>query len=378
MMRTIQIALFYMLMTIASSVTAASEWDVDRLTDLQKQWTITFNEPVELQHIEENTIVIRDEHGDVVHTTLKQSTPYELIVDVGENMYDTEHTYTLTIAPFASTAGNVLNEAVTMMFTTASTFDVNPEFLPKIDATPLHTYENQALVTLSYDDGYKNWYTKALPLHAQYALPGTFNINTYRLDELDENFMSYSDVWVAHDRGMEIGAHTHDHARLDLSWFSEAEIRYQLEENIRMLRDLDIDVKTLAAPNSVYSNEVRSIAKDYFEGVRVFGSQLNTPDNYDPHWLKSFAVTNETTVEEMQQWINEAVATKSWLIIMLHNVVDEPIDGCANGEEECDELYDISTANLEELMAYIASFSREQLLPVNTYEGVQMTSNWSK
>lgn len=365
-----------MLVTMASSVTAASEWDVDGLTDLQKQWTITFNEPVELQRIEKNTIVIRDEFSNVVDATLIQHTPNELIVDVGENMNDIEHTYTLTIAPFASSAGNMLNEAVTMTFTTAAAFDVNPEFLPKIDATPLHAYENQALVTLSYDDGYKNWYTKALRLHAQYALPGTFNINTYRLDEQDKNFMSYSDVWVAHDRGIEIGAHTHDHARLDLSWFTEAEIRYQLEENIRILRDLDIDVKTLAAPNSVYSNEARAIAKHYFEGVRVYGSQLNTPDNYDPHWLKSFAVTNETTVEEMKQWIDEAVATKSWLIIMLHNVVDEPIVGCTNGEAECDELYDISTANLEELMAYIASFSREQLLPVNTYEGVQMASSW--
>lgn len=166
---------------MASSVTAASEWDVDGLTDLQKQWTITFNEPVELQRIEKNTIVIRNEFGNVVHATLIQHTPNELIVDVGENMYDIEHTYTLTIAPFASSAGNMLNEAVT---------------------------------------------------------------------------------------------------------------------------------------------------------------------------------------------------TKSWLIIMLHNVVDEPIVGCANGEAECDELYDISTANLEELMAYIASFSREQLLPVNTYEGVQMASSW--
>lgn len=77
-----------MLVTMASSVTAASEWDVDGLTDLQKQWTITFNEPVELQRIEKNTIVIRDEFSNVVDATLIQHTPNELIVDVGENMYD--------------------------------------------------------------------------------------------------------------------------------------------------------------------------------------------------------------------------------------------------------------------------------------------------
>lgn len=365
--------------SIAISVSAASEWDVIGEKDLQKPWTITFSDTVDVESIPEGAIIIQNAHGEEMDSMLEQQDEMTIVVKLrDENMYEPNHTYTLTIAPFESAAGVMLSEEVTMTFTTASEFDVNPEFLPKIEPTPLEAYKDQALVTLSYDDGYQNWYTKALRLHSKFAMPGTFNVNTYRFDEGNPDFMSYSEVWVSHDRGIEIGAHTHEHKRLDLSRFSEEEIRYQLAENIRILDDLGIDVKTIAAPNSAYSEDVREIVMEYFEGVRVFGSALNTPDNYDPYWLKSYAVQNTTTLDEMKAWVDEAVDTNSWLIIMLHNVVDEPIYGCANGAEECDELYDISTANLEALMAYIRSFDEETLLPVNTYEGLQMTSKWAQ
>lgn len=281
--------------------------------------------------------------------------------------------------PFTSVSGAILDETVTMTFTTADFLDVPPEFLPKITATPIDAYKDQALVTLSYDDGYMNWYSKALPLHVKYNMPGTFNINTYHFEEKNDQFMYYGEVWVAADKGIEIGAHTHKHQRLEITEeVTKEQIIEDLKTNIAYLNSIDIKVKTLAAPNSVYSDEMRDIVREHFAGVRVFGSELNTRDNYDPYWLKSYAVTNTTPLEEIKGWIDDAVENNAWLIIMLHNVVDETTPGCANGEDECDELYDISTANLEQLMAYITSFSRDELLPVSTYEGLQMTASWAQ
>lgn len=364
--------------SIATVTVAASKWDVIDEKDLVKPWTVTFSEEVDVESIPVDAISIQNEQQTALPITVTQQGSHELVVPlVNDTQYEPNHTYALSIAPFASAAGHMLVEAVTMTFKTADAFSVNPEFLPKISATPVNAYNNQALVTLSYDDGYENWYTKALPLHAKYNMSGMFNINTYHFEEGTPGFMTSGQVWVAADRGIEIGAHTHDHMRLTA--LDEVKIREQLQMNIDALKDwAGVEAHTLAAPNSAYNDDVRNIAKEYFDGIRVYGSQLNDTDNYDPYWLKSHAVTNMTTLDEMKGWIDEAVATNSWLIITLHNVVDEPIAGCANGAEECDELYDISTANLEALMAYIRSFDEQQLLPVSTYEGIQMTSHWAQ
>lgn len=370
------IAIMY---SIVNPATAASDWDVDNLQNLQKPWTITFSEAIDVTQIPTGAIIVTN--GDEpIDVQITQGETTEAIVSLQEgHTYAPNSTYTLTIMPFTSVSGAILDETVTMTFTTADFLDVPPEFLPKITATPIDAYKDQALVTLSYDDGYMNWYSKALPLHVKYNMPGTFNINTYHFEEKNDQFMYYGEVWVAADKGIEIGAHTHKHQRLEITEeVTKEQIIEDLKTNIAYLDSIDIDVKTLAAPNSVYSDEMRDIVKEHFVGVRVFGSELNTRDNYDPYWLKSYAVTNTTPLEEIKGWIDDAVENNAWLIIMLHNVVDETTPGCANGEDECDELYDISTANLEQLMAYISSFSRDELLPVSTYEGLQMTASWAQ
>lgn len=308
---------------------------------------------------------------------ITQETPYELNVAlaVGES-YAPSTTYTLTIQPFLSMSEKNLADTLTMVFTTADALHVNIEFLPRVPAVTKEQYNGQALVTFSYDDGYMNWYSKALPYHSKYAMPGTFNINGSRIYGDDPHFMKASHVWVADSLGIEIGAHTQDHKAL--TTLTDEDIIYQVATNIAVLEDLGIPVHTLAAPYSDYDERVYSIVSDYFEGVRVYDGVTNQAHNYDRYWLKAKAVKNYTTVEDIQGWIDEAIQERSGLIIMLHNVVDDPIEGCANGADECDELYDTSPQVLEGVMQYINAQGKDTLLPVNTYEGIQLVEAWEQ
>lgn len=233
------------------------------------------------------------------------------------------------------------------------------EYMNKIPPLNKQLYNGQALVTLSYDDGYQNWYHYALPLHSKYSMPGTFNIIGEKVYSGDEHFLNSSQIWVAHDLGIEIASHTQTHPFLTAK--SESEIREEFETSKFILEDLVGEVSTLAVPYSSYNDEIREIAMDYFDGVRVYSFDTNRPDNYDPYWLKSLAVVNTMEFSTIKEWIDQAIEERSWVIIMLHGITEERL-----------EEYETTPEILEQIMQYINEQGKHNLLPVNTKEGLQL------
>lgn len=68
--------------------------------------------------------------------------------------------------------------------------------------------KNTAVITI--DDGYKSFYTHALPLLTKYKLPATLFINTETVGAGD--YMSWQELKKAMNSNIEIGNHTHTHA----------------------------------------------------------------------------------------------------------------------------------------------------------------------
>ncbi|MFI2857355.1 stalk domain-containing protein [Paenibacillus sp. JSM ZJ436] len=233
------------------------------------------------------------------------------------------------------------------------------EDMSKIDPLNEKLYKGQALVTLSYDDGYRNWYNNALPLHSKYNFPGTFNIIGNKIYSGEEGFMNSSHVWVSHDLGIEIASHTQTHPFLTTQ--TESEIREEFKTSKFILEDLVGEVSTIAIPYSAYNDDIREIALDYFDGVRVFSRETNTENNYDPHWLKSFAVVNTTEFSTIQGWIDRAIEEKSWVIIMLHGITEERL-----GE------YETTPQILGQVMQYINDQGKDKIMPVSTRDGVEL------
>lgn len=237
-----------------------------------------------------------------------------------------------------------------------------------IDNPTLNEYSGQALITFSYDDGLINHYTNALPLHEEYNIPATFNVIASRI--YDETFHDlYLDekmIKEMHEKGFEIAAHGYYHwvpfTKLNISRVQE-----EFEKTEIILSDIIGSVDTIAIPYSQYNDEIKELAREYYKGARVYGERSNVLDDIDYYWLNSFAVTNKTTFDEIKTIIDQGVKEKSWVIIMLHGV-----------EYENDTLYEITPNLLEEVLMYVNSFDKSDLLPVNTIDGITFTQEFNK
>lgn len=223
-------------------------------------------------------------------------------------------------------------------------------------------YSGQGMVTLSYDDGFKNNYTKALPLHQKYNIPLSLNIIAGNLQK-QPRFMTRFEVRDSRRRGAEIASHSYSHENLTTK--TDAELHFEFGESLKVLSDIVGDVETFAVPYSQYNEDIKSIGSQYYSAIRVHGDKQNDIPPSDPYWLNcAIAVRNSTTFLDVKNAIDTAVSNQKWCIIMLHGI-----------NEENDGEYEITPQLLEEILQYIASFDESQLLPVNTKDGIQLIGN---
>lgn len=353
--------------TLATEKKATVEFlDFGEITNLYKEWTITVNGKIDGSSITTNSISIKDEQGETIPISLKVQN--NQITVSPRKPYKNLATYTLFISNNIRNIHNVpLSKEHKVMFSTNAienpeNYTVPRENMDKISPLNKEDYKGQALVTLSYDDGYRNWYDSVLPLHSKYNMPGTFNIISEKVYSGNEDYMVSSQLWVAYDLGIEIASHTHTHSFLTQK--TDAEIHQEFFTSKLILEDIVGEVSTLAVPYSSYDERVREIAMQYFDGVRVLSWEANTLDSYDPYWLKSLAVVNTMEFSTIKQWIDEAVEENSWVIIMLHGIT-----------KDRSEEYETTPEILEQIMQYIHELGPENILPVNTKDGIQLMND---
>lgn len=236
---------------------------------------------------------------------------------------------------------------------------------PYIENPSVQEWNGQAVVTLSYDDGFMSNYTIALRLHEKYKLPLTLNILGYSIGSMSrqealnygKGYMHSREVINSDKRGAEIASHGYGHTYLTEQ--TEEQIIAQFHNSKSTLEQFtEHDVVTFAVPGSQYTQVERDIVDNSvigYKGVRSFGSAYNDLPPLDPLWLKSkIALMYNTSFETVKLVIDEAVVSKKWCIIMLHGIAENPVE------------YEISPEMLEMILSYIASFNKSELLCANT------------
>ncbi len=115
-------------------------------------------------------------------------------------------------------------------------------------------YRDQRLpsrpIVLSFDDGYRDNYTDALPLMQKFGARGEFNIiSSYVGLTLGVNsYMDWSQLKALVAAGMEIGSHTVDHQ--DLGLLPIVKVRFELRDSRNVLQQmLSVPVQFLAYPS---------------------------------------------------------------------------------------------------------------------------------
>ncbi len=196
----------------------------------------------------------------------------------------------------------------------------------------------KAIVSLSFDDGYLDHYTQAVPILDSFGMKGTFYIITEKMKTADSGYLDTDKVLGLYQRGHEIGSHSVNHPYvMTYGWNA-----WQVKSSKTDLEKLGIVVTSFAYPygrsNFFYRKKVQASG---FTNARAVGGRFNgaTTDQYR---LGSRFVNRNTTLEEVRGWISEAEQKGYWLILCFHRVSEGLPDewGCTPAQLRsiCDVL----------------------------------------
>lgn len=195
---------------------------------------------------------------------------------------------------------------------------------------------NRGLVSLTFDDGWETQYSAARPAMQQYNFPATFYISTGFLGTPD--YMTNAMVQTLKDEGNHIAAHTVTHPHLPT--LTDQQLAIELGDSKSYLQTtFGTDANDFASPFGEVDARVMTFVKNYYTTHRGVLPGFNYKDDtFDIYDLKVQNILNSTTTAEVQGWINQALAEKSWLILVYHAVLNNA------------DTYDVTPANFASQM----------------------------
>lgn len=181
------------------------------------------------------------------------------------------------------------------------------------------------MISFAFDDGWKNHYTRAIPILEKYNFKATFYVITrmpeYMLKE-GEGRMSKSEWKGLYDNGHEVGAHSQTHPNFNISfpWTLYKEIFNSKKD----LENLGIHVSTFAYPygkTGLFSSIF--LRRAGYLGARVYDNNFSSPLK-NPYKISTKNVYNSTTLDEVVQWIDATQKNNEWLILTFHQIEAHP------------------------------------------------------
>jgi len=196
------------------------------------------------------------------------------------------------------------------------------------------------MVSITFDDGYESTYTEAFPILKKYGYSATVYVITDLVGK--PGYMTREQLRELADAGWEIGSHTTSHPHL--TELTPCEVELELATSKAWLAGAGFKVESFATPYGEYNDEVLELVDKYY----VF-HRTSWPRGINPIplgeggrlTLKSVWTDSTTTVEEVEEWINQAREERGWLLLAFHRIGE-------SGE------YNWEPGQLEEVMSYLA------------------------
>jgi peptidoglycan/xylan/chitin deacetylase (PgdA/CDA1 family) len=176
---------------------------------------------------------------------------------------------------------------------------------------------NQPMISLTFDDAWRSIYTNGVPLLNKYGLKST----QYLLSGVTD-FPDYMTIAMMQDlknQGHEIASHTVSHPHLPT--LSSTQLNNELVNSKNSLQNwTGAQVKNFATPYGEYNATVINAIRQTYSSHRSVNVGYNSRDNFDPYNILVQNVVRSTTAAEVQSWVNKAVADKSWLVLVYHEI----------------------------------------------------------
>ena len=182
---------------------------------------------------------------------------------------------------------------------------------------------NEALVSLTFDDGWRSIYTNGLPLLHKYGLPSTQYLLPGKVD--DPEYMTVPMMRAFADQGSELASHTVTHPHLTAA--SSECLSEQLHKSQVLLQQWfgPSAATNFAPPYGEFDRRVLGEVQRYYRSNRSTDVGYNQKDDFDVYDLKVQNVVRTTTPADIDGWVRQALADRSWLILVYHEVTDPAV-----------------------------------------------------
>lgn len=178
---------------------------------------------------------------------------------------------------------------------------------------------SRGLVSLTFDDGWASIYLNALPLLKKYGFASTQYIISGLVDTPD--YMTKTQVGAFLSAGHELAAHTVSHP--DLTTLASGAVLTELTQCKQwLLSNYGVTAASLATPYGAYNTAVLAQIASVYPAHRSVDRGVNAKDDFDAMNLKIHHVDAATTLQEYNEWLNEAVQYKLWVVMVYHQIDD--------------------------------------------------------
>jgi len=192
-----------------------------------------------------------------------------------------------------------------------------------VQTEPIHPC-SEAVVTITFDDGWESAYTEGLPVLEKYGIKTTYYILGNTFD--DPQYMSEAQVKSLQRAGHEIAAHTMSHP--DLTSLTEDKLEWELSESNRILTEKFGPIHNFATPLGASNTSVVTHTQKYFRSLRNTAGDPETMGDNDinlcatlkPYDLNAYTVRDTTTSEDIQKQIDYVKQRGGWLILTYHQL----------------------------------------------------------
>ncbi len=181
-----------------------------------------------------------------------------------------------------------------------------------------------AEIIINFDDGLESVYTVAFPIMQQYGIKGTVYVVTDWVG--DPGYLTKSQLTALLNAGWTITNHSYRHWWMtDLS---TTQITNEIQTAINWLNSNGFTEGAyhFAYPYGEYNSNVLQAASGLgIKTARTIKSGTINPDgNINYLELPSNGFTRSTTTAQWKSWVDQAIATNTASIILLHSIVNNP------------------------------------------------------
>lgn len=175
-------------------------------------------------------------------------------------------------------------------------------------------------VTITFDDGFRNFHTRAFPILEEYGFQATVFLvtdfcgkyNDWTGNPLDlprSELLSWREIKELNDYGIEFGSHTRTHP--DLTQIANAEARRELTESKSIIEEkLGTKVKTFAYPFGKFNRQIKKLAESNFDaacsvnlGKAQAESDFFSLERIDTYYLSNQRIFNALSTKSFDYYM---------------------------------------------------------------------------